>query len=411
MAGSVAVVVLLAAAWVVAGRRHEAAPPRVSARPPVASSVAPRTWSPTYMAENHSYTQDEAVALARRFDIVAGLPTAFKRYSAAMHSANPALKLLVYTNGMFATPAQAPTMPADWFALDGQGRRITSAAFGNFLMDPASTGWRTFSVQQCRDRAKAGGYDGCIVDMLTMAVFAPRYVSALPFHAAPSRAYTPTEWRDALLTLAKEFAATPDLLVAGNTVTSTNRFLNADASSQPVSEALQLAQAEDFLRGSGDVVTAFPDARQWERNLEVVRDLEQAGTGVLVSTKLWVPVEAAARDQWQRFAMASFLMATDGRSYFAFTSARTPAGAAGTDDRYTLPKDLGRPLAAAHAVGALTVREFEAGVVVVNPGDSPAALSTDRALRDLDGAQVTSSTVAPHDATVLRGTGAVVRAG
>ena len=35
----------------------------------------------------------------------------------------------------------------------------------------------------------------------------------------------------------------------------------------------------------------------------------------------------------------------------------------------------------------------------------------DRALRDLDGAQVTSSTVAPHDATVLRGTGAVVRAG
>lgn len=373
--------------------------------PPWAAAQRPVSWTAAYMADDHTYTEREAVALAERFDVVAGLPTAFRQWAGAMRRANPQVVLLVYTNGMFVPPEQGRELPDEWFARDAQGRRIASTSFGNLLMDPESESWRDYSVERCRRAALDNGYDGCIVDMLTLGVFAPGYLTALPVREGTTSPYTREQYRDALVPLAEQFADLEGLVVAGNTVTTPARHLDDTSSTREVSKALSVAQAEDFLRGAGDPVDRFPDVTSWQQHLQVVRDLESDGTAVLATTKLWVPAEPEQRDAWQRYAMASFLLATEGTSAFAFTSERTPEGAAGSGDRYRLPEDLGLPQGPVREVDGLFVRDYEGGIVAVNPGDRAAVLTTEQQMQDLDGRTGASSTVAPRDATILRRSG------
>src|SRR5215213_10011394 len=61
------------------------------------------------------YSRDEAVALARRFDVVVGLRWTFADHVEAMHAANPRLRVLAYMNGAMSRPVDRATMPEAWF--------------------------------------------------------------------------------------------------------------------------------------------------------------------------------------------------------------------------------------------------------------------------------------------------------
>lgn len=411
-----AAVVLSAAAADTAKEQRPAAPSRAAAVQlhgtvaAAGTAAGPRSWAPTHMASSHTYTRQEAVALARRHDLIAALPGALRPYVAAMRAANPALVLLAYTNGMLATPAQAATLPPDWFATDAAGRRIRSTAFGNLLMDPRSAGWQEYSLQQCRDRVRTSGYDGCLVDMLTLGVFARGYLTALPVDRRTGQPVEVTRYRDELLALARRFAALDGVVVAGNTVTSARRYWSASGSSRPVALALESSLVEDFLRGGADAPDDFPDEAAWRREVEVLEDLHAQGTSALVTTKLWVPASAALRDQVQRYAMGSYLLGAGPDARFAFTAARTPAGASGRDNTYALPEGLGVPTGAKRRAGRLYLRPYASGLVVVNPSDRPASLSLPADLRAAGGHGDGRLTIGAHDAAILvRGSGSVLR--
>jgi len=369
---------------------------------PASTQAAALTWTPTYMAPTHNYSQAEAVALARTYDVVAGMPKAFHDHVAAMRAANPRLTLLSYANATFSDAASLQGVSEDQYAHDTAGRRITSRDFGNFLMEPSNPLWRARAVSVCDARVAASGYDGCLLDMLTMGIFNHGYLSSLPASPATHRTYTEGDWREQVVTLSRQYqAVSPHLIHVGNAISNSRRYWHSAVSSRPIAVNLPGAMMEDFLRGAADPVSRFPKADDWLDNVKVVTDMEASGHSAFYSTKLWsgaTPEQAAA---WQSYSMASFLMGANGHSYFAFTSSRDQAGATGTSSAYTMPRQIGMPTGSMVAVGRAYQRRFDRGLSVVNPSSTPETVALDGYYRTLSGQTVSSVTLGAHTGDVL----------
>ena len=380
--------------------------PSVSATQPRDSPTGrrvARTWAPTYMADAHVYSRSEAVAVARRFDLVVAMPIAFAPHVAAMRATNPRLRILAYSNATLAVPGTVGGLPESAFAHDLRGHRIVSARWGSYLMEPSSPAWRRAATRQCRHRAALGGYDGCLVDMMTLGIFSRGLVGALPVVPGTGRVYSEWQYRDQLLRLGRRYtASTPGLDLVANVMENGYRYWAAPVTSRPLALRMPGAQMEDFLRGAGDPVTSVPVGADWRRDFRVVRDLGRHHVLGLFTTKLWVGASRAQVARWQAYAMATFLLGSDGRSYFAFTSSRTRAGATGADLPYRMPKRLGASLRPARLLesGAMK-RRFEHGVAVVNPTRHWSEVHLGRSYRTLGGRRVHRLTLAPGTGDVL----------
>jgi hypothetical protein len=72
---------------------------------PSASGELPSTthtlklFAPTFMMKTATYSQADAVTIARNYDLVAAKKTQFVGQVDAMHAANPNVRVLVYLNG------------------------------------------------------------------------------------------------------------------------------------------------------------------------------------------------------------------------------------------------------------------------------------------------------------------------
>lgn len=379
-------------------RTPRAAAPAAAAHPPAFGS-----WAPTYMADSHFYSKEESVDLARRFDLIAALPNTFGTHVDAMRAANPGLVLLVYTNGMLSPPHQLGRLPDAWFAKDDAGQHIRSRQFGQYLMEPGQSGWRSLSTQQCAEKVASSGSDGCLVDMLTMGVFAPRYLTSAPAGTATEPDVVENRYLQNLVTLADDFADLPDMVVAGNTVTSAARYFAHPIGTRAVAAELPLNQSEDFLRAASDPADAFPDEDRWRADVAVLEDLTALGSRSLVTTKLWVTADDDVSRQWQRLSIGSFLLGAGTGSYHAFTPSRTSDGATGADNSYRVPDRIGPPRGDMVEWQGLYVREFAGGLALVNPSSDPIEVTLPTALRSWDDEEQQDVVVPPRDATVLLG--------
>jgi hypothetical protein len=102
-----------------------------------------------------------------------------------------------------------------------------------------------------------------------------------------------------------------------------------------------------------------------------------------------------------RYALASFLLGTDGTQYFFFSPNGNDDGvnAPDTPDDHAKP---GTPLGGytALANGAF-MRRFSAGVAAVNPGTATVTINLGGSYVDLDGHTVQQATLAPHSGMVF----------
>jgi len=357
------------------------------------------------VAPSHNYTQAQAVAFAQRFNAIVAMPVSFQKYVSAMKAANPNLTLLAYSNAMFGDPlSTAAGLPESAFAHDASGNRIKSNNFGLTLMEPASPAWRTRSVQNCQTRITQGGYDGCFEDMLTMAVFAPQYVTALPIDPSTGTTYTATAWRSQLIQVGNQFVSQlPGSTIVGNVIgNGYSYWRNAAATSRPIAAALPASQMEEFLRAHQDPATKFPTLSEWLDNVNTIVDMESMGRAGLFSTKLWTNPTAAQTKQWEAYSMASFLMAANGHSSFAFSPAQSQAGVSGQLNPYPIAKGLGTPTGAMATSNGLYKRQFANGLALVNPDKLPLTVTLTGAATDLDGNTVTQFTLPPFSGQVLR---------
>jgi len=403
---AVATVVVLGASTAAASdaTATESVPAQQGA-PPKPGGVA-LTWTPTYMADAHDYTQDEAIAVAQKHDLVAGMPIAFKDHVAAMRAANPDLTLISYLNGTLVKASAVSTLPESAFAHDVDGRRITSKIWGTTLMAPTSPAWRQAMDQECRARVAESGYDGCLLDSMGLGVFATsQNFTGVPVNPATGAVYTQVDYRDALMGLAQYVRnASPDLVHVANCVENDWRYWKDAVTSRPLALDQPAVQMEDFLRGASTSVTGFPNADKWLRNVEVIRDVESHNVTGLFSTKLWVSHTDAQAAQWQAYAMASFLMGADGNSYLAFTRSRDEAGATGANAPYAMPKDIGTPSGPMVQAGSgAYTRTFSNGMAIVNPGTTSVTVNLPSPMRRLNGTTVTSVQLPPTSGEVLVG--------
>ena len=352
----------------------DATNPRVANGAPVPPGGVALTWSPAYMTDSHAFTAANATTMAQKFDLVAAMPIAFNKYVTSMRQTNPDLSLLAYANATLANENTSAGLPESAFAHDQYGDRIFSPDWHEYLMESSSPAWRDRASAQCVQRSKDGGYDGCLVDMLILGLYADAGLTGgIPANPATGNLYTQPEYRQQMIELAAHYRAkSPQLAHIGNSIENAWRYWqDKQAPSRPLATSQPGAQIEDFLRGAFGSVSRFPSAADWVRNVDVIRDMQNQGSVVLASTKLWVNPTDAETARWQAYSMATFLMGAQGKAYFSFSRTRNITGVLNANVPYSMPKQIGLPKGAmvALANGAYT-RSFANGMSVVNPTTS-----------------------------------------
>jgi hypothetical protein len=163
---------------------------------------------------------------------------------------------------------------------------------------------------------------------------------------------------------------------------------------------------ELFMRAQGAGISAFRKEAEWKMDVDMLADAEARGKTIFTTTKVWVNGTQAQKDQWHRYALASFLLGSsgasvpEGGSYFTFLYDHD---ALKTHSWWQ--NDLGTPIGSYTKTGGLYQRTFTGGHVLVNPTGSTqtsALTATSSSLRTLSGALVTGSiTMPPFSGQIL----------
>jgi hypothetical protein len=264
-------------------------------------------------------------------------------------------------------------------------------------MDIGNTAWVDEIARQC-DIGVTEGFDGCFLDVLGLGPF--WMWSNVPINPITGSIYTMAEWNQASLRLAE---AVRDHLnphpVMGNGLGAGWRYWDPSMHSSAYFTVLDRMTTEGFLRYPNDPVTAYRTEGDWKKDVDMLVDAGSRGKQVFVITTIGPTATQAEKDAWHRYTLASFLLGTDGRQRFSFRYA------ADADPTFVHPwwgVDLGTPTGPYAKVDGVYQRVFSKGKVLVNPTGAPHEVILERTYVDLQGTSITSVTLAPYDAEILR---------
>jgi len=356
-------------------------------------------WAPAY-AGRMSFTQTDAVNVAKAFDVVVGFTNQFKDYDVAMKAANPSLYLLGYLNGSF-TP-NATDFSDSWYAHDSLGRKITATLTGQYLMDISNASWVSNVANTCASVITSTGYDGCFVDMLGVAPLIGTYLSAMPINPGTGKTWTQSDWlaKTTAISAAVE-AASPGKAIVGNGLGSGQRYFDGVAPTEQLLNAMNGGGAELWLRNPTQGVTKFKTEAQWKLDVDMLADAGARSpvSAVLTGTKLWVSATQAQKDQWHKYSLASFLLGTTGSSYYSFfgdSNSGTP-----TADNAWDHVDVGTATGAYAKTGGVYQRTFSKGLALVNPTTATVTVSLGATYKNLNGVSMSSITMLPNTGEVF----------
>lgn len=355
--------------------------------------------SSSNMAGFDRITEADAVDLARRYDVIIGTSLKFRGLVPAMHAANPALKVLIYVNAAYGTTEQATSYPESWYARDANGLKITSRNYSNYLMDVSNVGWQADVVGECTDLVTANAADGCWLDMLNDSSTKASYVSAVPVHPGTVTPFTSQEWWGYTGAVARAVHAAPGVgIVAANGAHNGTHYVEG---SDVLTGSVDMLMAECWLRYPGDPLTTYAKESAWKADVDMLVDAGARGASIQAVTKTWAPGTTEQKDVWHQFALASFLLGTDGRAGFTFTPDQTWAGV--TPETSWESTDLGTPTGPYALAGGVYQRRFTGGLSLVNPTTLPVTVALAGSYTDLRGATRSGPVVlAPHTGMVLR---------
>jgi hypothetical protein len=384
--------------------------PRRAARATAATALAPvpnalKRWAATNGGGPQAQTPTlaQALAAAANYDLILATKKSYPPYVPAMRQAKPGLKIVAYLNGTYAQSDEGSAFPEAWYARDANGAKVRSKSFGNYLMDVTNAGWINSRTQTCTDYVTQSGYDGCYLDMLGNATVGAGYDTAVPINPQTHNPWTRPQWISATSKLATAVKTSlPALMVVGNGLANGNQYF--DPASGPTSllmSGIAGANAQGFIRSENDAITSFRKANIWKNDVDMLADAGSRGRSVLAMTKVAKAATPAQLQQVHRYALASFLLGTNGTQYFYFSPSGNADGvnAPDTPDDHVNP---GTPLGpyAAQASGAY-VRSFSVGYAAVNPGTTAATVNLGGPYVDLDGRTVSQATLAPHTGMVF----------
>jgi hypothetical protein len=345
-----------------------------------------------------SGTQADAVNVAKAYDVIAAHPGQFGSYLPAMRAANPNLTILVYMNGTFVHSSQMSSYPSSWFLHNSSGQPLHSG-YNNYVMDPTNSGWVADRVKTCQ-QSIGSSYDGCMIDMLGSAPTQPGYLNGTAINPATNQPYTAADWLAATTKIGAAVAqGVAPKIVIGNGLGSGVRYFDPAAPSEQLFGGIYGAIGEAWLKNPGSSATSFPTEAAWQQNVDALVDAGNRGRTVMAMTKTWGGGTATDLDAWHRFALASFLLGTNGGSYFEFSSANNQAGIV-NDSPYE-HVNIGMPTGAYTKNGNVYQRSFTTGMALVNPTTTTNSVSLSQTYCDLNGSKVNSVTLGPDGADVL----------
>jgi hypothetical protein len=186
--------------------------------------------------------------------------------------------------------------------------------------------------------------------------------------------------------------------VIGNGLRDGTAFFDPEApTSVLLGTGMTGAMAEQWLRGAGDPITAYPGEAAWKQDVDAIAAAGARGTSFLAVTKAWVDATPEEKAAWHLFAVASFLLGDDGTGYLDFTY---EPGDASTD--FPLSHlELGAALGPYRKQNSVYQRTFVNGRVLVNPRPGTFTIWLGGTYHTLDGQAVTSVTLAGHTALIL----------
>jgi hypothetical protein len=356
------------------------------------SASALQRFTPLYMAGG-TLTETQAVTIAKEYSFIAEQDDAVPAYVGQMHAANPNLRLLVYINGSYDTSTNGTTYPSTWYAQDIHGKKIFSTQFHNWLMLPTAN-WNTEVGVLCTQELKRSGYDGCFLDSLGEAPLDPGYVDSPPVNPNTGKVFTSQAW---IADEANTVAATQKVskLVVPNGLGNGQKFANTE----PILAASGTGMAELWLRVNNWPVNRFPSSTDWLQDVDMLVTAASKRQVILTVTKLWVNASTTQQNQWHAFTEASFLLGTDGKSAYCFTTSQTQPGLS-LDTPYDHAA-IGTPTGAMSNSGNLYKRTFTNGIAAVNPGTSAVTIQLGGTHINLAGKSVSSETLAPDTADIF----------
>jgi hypothetical protein len=315
-------------------------------------------------------------AAARNFDILVGTKEDYPSHLAALRAANPRTLILLYNAGPFLLsddPEYAPLTAnhPDWFARDAGGHLITIRDMPRAtLMDQGNAGWRAYHADQVAALTNSLGFDGVNQDNMGWGALRG-YATSAPINPTTHAAYTTREWLGmSALTLNAVKAALGTKTVIFNGL--------IDGPSYGMTKILAGSNAdggvsESFLRTATSPITNYPGVNAWLANLNMELDMAARGKMFFGWTKTWAPATDQQRQDWNRFALATYLLGKGSRTYYNFLPAMGL-------DRTTIfyPEEqarLGAPLGPYTVAAGVYTRTFAHGTVSVNPAAHTASIT------------------------------------
>jgi hypothetical protein len=375
-----------------------------------ASAITP--WSSNYLRfavftdgggdAAQEYSTSEAVSLAERYDVAIALRWTFDDKVDVMRQANSSFRILAYMNGAFSKPQDAPSMPDSWFLKDANGQRITSVKWGNFYMDPANPGWRSWVAQRCSDWTSLSGFDGCVLDDLGAGNMLSGNLSGYPIDPRTGQPMTSDDWIGYVAGLGAQVKdANPRILVTVNGLNNGPRFFGKNVVSKRLLASVDAAIAEGFLRNEYGPLDTFRSETDWKAEVDMLVEAGNMGKSVIVQTKIWNSASYSDISRWRRYAYATFLLGTNGQSYLNFN----PIGPGKPPYAHAWDSvDLGTPTGAYAKQDGVYQRSFSNGIAMVNPTKSPVTVTLDQPYKRLNGNTVTSFTLGANQGEILQRT-------
>jgi hypothetical protein len=311
-----------------------------------------------------------------------------------MKTANPSLQLYVYAKGAFTYDANLPEVA---YSHDATGKRIKSIDFGTYLLNPLAPEALANQILRAGDLLRSSGYDGVFLDTLGPAAINPGFVTSLPVDPRTGQVWTASDWVKATAALAGGVQAALGVPVIGNGLRDGRNYFDNSTNALITIGGLDGAMAEAWLRGATSPITTYPKETVWKQNVDAIIDAGTLGASFMAVTKLWTDGTQAQKDAWYEFAVASFMLANDGKGYLSFSY--TPGDA--TVDYPLAHLYFGPPAGPYAKVDGVYQRSFMRGRVLVNPTPSTFTIALGGTYHTLDGTPVTSVTLGPDSAELL----------
>ncbi|MGE5463236.1 MAG: putative glycoside hydrolase [Syntrophothermus sp.] len=245
----------------------------------------------------------------------------------------------------------------DWFLLDKYGNRITVTSSAQYYrMDPANPGWREFFLSRVIESQNQHGWSGLFLDNVEGGL--GKFYGSLPAKYPDNASYQ-NAVAGFLQYLYANYSEPYGRPIIGNIVARAD-----DPVWFTYLQYLDGAMQERFAVDWNE--TSYLTAAQWQKDMGFFEQTQASGKSVIL-----VAPGYQNDVQRQNFAFASYLLISNGRAAFRYS----------TDDAYrdawlynNYKTNLGSPVGARYPSGSYWRRDFTDGYVVVNPSDHTATI-------------------------------------